>query len=271
MVAGRALRPISRITSTARSISDRTLDARIALDGPRDELRELADTFDSMLERLEAAFESQRRFVANASHELRTPLAIVRTELDVTLDDPDADRDELRAMAYVVRDANERMERLIASLLALASSEAGIVQARGADLAEIVAPALEREEAFADGGALQLEAALVPGAGHGRSGAARAPGREPHRERGPLQRRRRLGARAHRDRARRGGPARRPTRARASIRARSRSCSSPSAAWSPRARARPAATASAWPSSAPWPRPTAAASRCWPAARAASR
>ena len=105
-----------RITSTARSISDRTLDARIALDGPRDELRELADTFDSMLERLEAAFESQRRFVANASHELRTPLAIVRTELDVTLDDPEADRDELRAMAHVVRDANERMERLIASL-----------------------------------------------------------------------------------------------------------------------------------------------------------
>jgi signal transduction histidine kinase len=161
MVAGRALRPISRITSTARSISDRTLDARIALDGPRDELRELADTFDSMLERLEAAFESQRRFVANASHELRTPLAIVRTELDVTLDDPDADLDEMRAMAHVVRDANERMERLIASLLALASSEAGIVQSRSADLAEIVAPALEREGAFADG-TLQLEAALAP-------------------------------------------------------------------------------------------------------------
>jgi signal transduction histidine kinase len=162
MVAGRALRPISRITATARSISDRTLDARIALHGPRDELRELADTFDSMLERLEAAFESQRRFVANASHELRTPLAIVRTELDVTLDDPDADRDELRAMAYVVRDANERMERLIASLLALASSEGGIVQARPADLAEIVAPVLEREEAFADEGALQLDATLAP-------------------------------------------------------------------------------------------------------------
>ena len=161
MVAGRALRPISRITATARSISDRTLDARIALQGPRDELRELADTFDSMLERLEAAFESQRRFVANASHELRTPLAIVRTELDVTLDDPDADRDDLRAMAFVVRDANERMERLIASLLALASSEGGIVQTRPADLAEIVAPALEREEAFADAGALQLDAALA--------------------------------------------------------------------------------------------------------------
>lgn len=141
IVAGRALRPISRITATARSISDRTLDARIALAGPRDELRELADTFDSMLGRLEDAFESQRRFVANASHELRTPLAIVRTELDVTLDDPAAGEDHLRSMARVIRDANERMERLIASLLALASSEAGIVQSRPADLAEVIQPA----------------------------------------------------------------------------------------------------------------------------------
>ena len=161
MVAGRALRPISRITATARSISDRTLDARIALHGPRDELRELADTFDSMLARLENAFESQRRFVANASHELRTPLAIVRTELDVTLDDPAATEDELRSMARVIRDANGRMERLIASLLALASSEGGIAQSRRADLAEAVAPALERERAFEDG-TLQLDATLSP-------------------------------------------------------------------------------------------------------------
>src|SRR4051794_21971374 len=160
VIAGRALRPISRINATARSISDRTLDARIALDGPRDELRELADTFDSMLERLEGAFESQRRFVANASHELRTPLAIVRTELDVTLDDPDVSREELHSMALVVRDANDRMERLIASLLALASSEAGIVHTRVADLAEAVAPVIDREKAFGPGGALQLEATL---------------------------------------------------------------------------------------------------------------
>jgi signal transduction histidine kinase len=161
IVAGRALRPISRITATARSISDRTLDARIALDGPRDELRELADTFDSMLARLEDAFESQRRFVANASHELRTPLAIVRTELDVTLDDSQATEGELRSMARVIRDANERMERLIASLLALASSEAGIVQQRPVDLADVVAPALQREPLF-DDGSLQLEATLSP-------------------------------------------------------------------------------------------------------------
>ncbi|MGZ4277541.1 MAG: sensor histidine kinase [Solirubrobacteraceae bacterium] len=160
VVAGRALRPISRITATARSISDRTLDARIALEGPRDELRELADTFDSMLARLEAAFESQRRFVANASHELRTPLAIVRTELDVTLEDPDASADDLRTMATVVGDANTRMERLISSLLALASSEAGIAASRSADLARAVRPALDRERAFYVGGPLQLEATL---------------------------------------------------------------------------------------------------------------
>ena len=109
MLAGRALRPISRITATARGMSERTLHERIALDGPRDELRELADTFDTMLSRLEGAFDSQRRFVANASHELRTPLAIVRTELDVTLSDPASGERELRAMADVVRETNDRM------------------------------------------------------------------------------------------------------------------------------------------------------------------
>ena len=126
VVAGRALRPIARITATARSISERTLHERIGLGGPRDELRELADVFDTMVARLEGAFESQRRFVANASHELRTPLAIVRTELDVTLSDPDARERDLRQMAGVVRETNERMERLIASLLALAKGEGGV-------------------------------------------------------------------------------------------------------------------------------------------------
>ena len=162
VVAGRALRPIKQITATARSISDRTLDARIALDGPRDELRELADTFDSMLARLEGAFESQRRFVANASHELRTPLAIVRTELDVTLEDPAAPADELREMALVIRDANDRMERLIASLLALASSEGGVVHPRALDLAESVRSVVGAERAFAPGGPLVLETELLP-------------------------------------------------------------------------------------------------------------
>jgi len=162
IVAGRALRPIARITATARSISDTTLYERIALGGPRDELRELADTFDTMLGRLEAAFESQRRFVANASHELRTPLAIVRTELDVTLSDPEAGDADLRAMADVVRETNERMERLISSLLALTSGEGGLSEPRAADLGQAIRPALEREPAFAARGTLHLDARLDP-------------------------------------------------------------------------------------------------------------
>ena len=96
MLAGRALRPLRDITATARRVSGENLGERIALSGPADELKELADTFDGMLGRLDAAFASQRHFVANASHELRTPLAIMRTEVDVALADPDASAAELR-------------------------------------------------------------------------------------------------------------------------------------------------------------------------------
>jgi signal transduction histidine kinase len=99
LVAGRVLRPLSAITATARRLEGSTLHERINLQGPQDELKELADTFDQMLGRLDAAFETQRRFVANASHELRTPLAIARTEVDVALADPATGPAELRAMA----------------------------------------------------------------------------------------------------------------------------------------------------------------------------
>ena len=143
VVAGRVLRPLQRITATAKRLSERTLHQRIALDGPDDELKELADTFDRMLTRLDAAFDSQRRFTANASHELRTPLAISRTEVDVALADPDATTAELRAMAERVRDATDRSERLIEGLLTLARSERELRSREPADLADAAAEALE--------------------------------------------------------------------------------------------------------------------------------
>jgi signal transduction histidine kinase len=124
LLAGRALRPLRHITATARRVSGENLGERIALSGPADELKELADTFDGMLARLDAAFASQRHFVANASHELRTPLAIMRTEVDVTLADPGASVDELRSMGEAVRETIDRCERLIDGLLFLARSEA---------------------------------------------------------------------------------------------------------------------------------------------------
>jgi hypothetical protein len=120
LLARQALRPVARITATAKQLSTKTLSERIGLGGPDDELRELADTFDEMLARLDAAFGSQRRFVANASHELRTPLAVIQTELDVTLSDPNAPNDELRRMGEVVREATNRAQKLVDALLALA-------------------------------------------------------------------------------------------------------------------------------------------------------
>jgi signal transduction histidine kinase len=115
LLAGRALAPLRKITATARRVSGENLGERIALSGPADELRELADTFDGMLARLDGAFASQRHFVANASHELRTPLAIMRTEVDVALADPDASNTELRAMGDAVLETVDRCERLIAT------------------------------------------------------------------------------------------------------------------------------------------------------------
>jgi signal transduction histidine kinase len=124
VVAGRALRPLSQVTATARRLSEQTLDQRIRYTGADDEVAELARTFDAMLDRLGSAFEAQKRFVANASHELRTPLAVMRTEIDVTLADDEADVAEYRRMATVVRDASERANGLVDALLVLARSEA---------------------------------------------------------------------------------------------------------------------------------------------------
>jgi signal transduction histidine kinase len=137
LLADRALRPLRHITATARRVSGENLGERIALEGPADELKELADTFDGMLARLDGAFASQRHFVANASHELRTPLAIIRTEVDVALADPQASAPELREMGEAVRDTVDRCERLISSLLLLARSEASLGPEEPVDLASL--------------------------------------------------------------------------------------------------------------------------------------
>ena len=136
-MAGRMLRPMQEISTVARRLSASTLHERIALKGPKDELRELADTFDAMLVRLEAAFVAQREFVSNASHELRTPLAIMRTELDVTLADPETDADDLRRMAETIRAAIARSEDVIDKLLVLAESD-DLAERERVDIAGVV-------------------------------------------------------------------------------------------------------------------------------------
>jgi signal transduction histidine kinase len=143
LMAGRQLRPVHEISAVARRLSASTLHERIALTGPKDELRELADTFDAMLVRLETAFVAQREFVSNASHELRTPLAIMRTELDVTLADPSTNADDLRKMAETIRAAIARSEDVIDKLLVLAESDNLEVHAT-VDLERLVNDVVER-------------------------------------------------------------------------------------------------------------------------------
>ena len=185
--SGRALRPVHRITAAARAASEHNLSARVALRGPRDELRELAETFDEMLARLQAAFEGQRRFIANASHELRTPLAVMRTTVDVVLGNPDSTPGDLRGMAADIRAAVDHAEHLIGALLILARNERGLTVHEEVDLATVAEDVLDTAGAGRPAGARHAGARRHIG----RSGAGRTPRREPGRQRGPLQRRRR--------------------------------------------------------------------------------
>jgi signal transduction histidine kinase len=165
VLVGRVLGPLHAVTATARRLTVESLDTRIGLRDARGEVAELAAGFDAMLDRLQAAFDAQRRFVANASHELRTPLSVLRTEVDVTLADPAADVEELRRMAAVVRDATRRADDLIAGLLLLARTEgAELAEVRPVDLAEVVVPALAavRAEAGRRGLRVQLRQAPAP-------------------------------------------------------------------------------------------------------------
>jgi signal transduction histidine kinase len=133
--AGRALRPVHLITAAARAASEHNLSARVALSGPHDELRELGETFDEMLARLQAAFEGQRQFIANASHELRTPLAVMRTTVDVVVSNPASTPDDLLAMGADIRVAVDHAEQLIGALLILARNEGGLTVREEVDLA----------------------------------------------------------------------------------------------------------------------------------------
>jgi signal transduction histidine kinase len=141
-IAGRVLRPLSTITAAARRISASSLHERLGLRGPDDELKELADTLDSLFARLEASFESQRRFAANASHELRTPLTRERTLLQVTRADPAASTDTWQAVSQELLAANAEQEHLIEALLTLAGAEGGTGERQPADLAAITTAAL---------------------------------------------------------------------------------------------------------------------------------
>jgi signal transduction histidine kinase len=139
LMAGRALRPVRTMSIRARGISERNLHERLSLEGPDDELKELAETFDGLLARLEGAFESQRRFVANASHELRTPITLERALVEVALADPHPTVDSLRDTCQRVLTASEQQERLIEALLTLARSQRGLESRGPVDLREVAA------------------------------------------------------------------------------------------------------------------------------------
>jgi signal transduction histidine kinase len=162
VVAGRVLRPIGRITGVARDIQATDLSRRIELPGPEDELKQLADTFDAMLARLDAAFAAQRQFVADASHELRNPLAIIRTNVDVALADPNADPDDLRHTIAVVKRASDRMARLVDDLLALARRQEPTLEHEPVDLGVAVAEASDDFVVPAAARDIVLDRAIAP-------------------------------------------------------------------------------------------------------------
>lgn len=160
IAAGRVLRPVREITATARTISAGNLHERLARRGPNDEFKQLGDTLDDLLGRLEASFEAQRRFVANASHELRTPLTLERTLLQVALADPNASEGTLRATCEELLASQVDQERLLEALLTLASSERGLERREPVDLPALVESALRQLTPKLTRGGLLIETAL---------------------------------------------------------------------------------------------------------------
>jgi signal transduction histidine kinase len=161
-LAGRVLQPIRRMTESARRASELDLSARLALEGPDDELKELADTFDDMLERLEAAFESQQRFVANAAHELRTPLTVMRTSIEVTLSKPTRTEEQLEAMVAKIRRSLARAEATVDALLTLASTQQLDHAEEPVDLATAAEDAVDAISSLTTERGIAVEAVLDP-------------------------------------------------------------------------------------------------------------
>ncbi len=155
-VAGRVLRPLRQMTTAARTISAGNLHERLALTGPDDEFKQLGDTFDELLARLEAAFAAQRRFVANAAHELRTPLTLERTLLQVALADPNATAATLRATCGELLASGREQEQLIDALLTLATSQRGLATRQPVDLTAAAQAVLESTRAAAEQHDLRL-------------------------------------------------------------------------------------------------------------------
>jgi signal transduction histidine kinase len=162
LVAGRVLGKLRTITTAARSISASSLDARLALAGPDDELKELGDTFDALLARLEGAFGAQRQFVANASHELRTPLARQRTLIEVALADPEPSVTGLQDVCKRVLATGEQQERLIEALLTLARSQRGLDRREPIDLAALAAEVALARQQEAELRGLRISTSLGP-------------------------------------------------------------------------------------------------------------
>ena len=162
-VSGRVLRPIGQITDVAKEIQATDLSQRIALGGPHDELRELADTFDDMLERIDGAFESQREFIHEASHELRNPLAVIRTNLDVTLSDPGSTEEDLRHTLEVVQRSSERMTRLVDDLLVYARKGSLSMVRQTVDIGDLVHESADEFRAPAEAKGITLADGSPPG------------------------------------------------------------------------------------------------------------
>ena len=162
LVAGRVLRPLRTITAAAKDISATSLHRRLALTGPDDELKELADTFDGLLARLEAAFAAQRQFAANASHELRTPLAWQKTLVQVALADPGADFASLRAACQRVLASGAHQERILEALLTLSRGQAGLGQREPFDLATLAGHVLAARQPDAQDRQLVIHTGLAP-------------------------------------------------------------------------------------------------------------